>query len=350
MSTENQNTEPAAVNQRNVPLQFDAVMAGVEKYPEEEKEKVLWLYGYFCGCLAQNKSTLCRELGYKPADWEQLRGLFTGRIAASIRDEVFAAIDALKRRLSKQRPLVHTIVADKIIEGLDYARDNSAMVYITGPTGRGKTYTAEWWTQENNHGRTKYLRCPSECGSRALILMIARAFGIASTGSNAEIIANLGKAITPRNVLIIDEAGHLLNKSGKPGGAIEVLRDLHDMYNCAIALIFTDVYLAEIKRGRAADYFEQFLGRLEFPVEIPKQPRRDEVRQVLNSFFGEVSEDVVSYALASCAERDGKLRTLFKDLFRAEDIARESNRKISPRDLKLAITWRKKAGVWPEDK
>ena len=180
--------------------------------------------------------------------------------------------------------------------------------------------------------------------------MIARAFGISAAGNNSEIMTNLGKAITPRNVIIVDEAGHLLNRSGRPGGAIEILRDLHDLYNCGIALIFTDVYLAEIKRGRNAQYFEQFLGRLEFPLEIPEIPRRDEVRQVLQSFFGEVDEETVSYALTATRDRDGKLRTLFKDLFRAEDIARQQGHSITARDLKLAITWRKKAGAWPEDK
>lgn len=342
MSSDTQDT-------RAFPLQYDAVTAGVEKYPDAEKEQVLWLYGYLNGCLNQNKTLLCRELGYKPEDWEQLRMLFTGRIAASIRDDVFEAIAALRRRLAKQRPLVHTIVADRIIEALDYCRDNSVMIYITGPTGRGKTYTSEWWAGENNHGRAKYLRVPSDCGRRAIVVMLARACGVAATGSVAEIEANIRRALTPRNVIIVDEAGHLLSKSGRPGGAIEFFRDLHDMAGCGVALIFTDVYLAEIKKGRSADYFEQFLGRFEFPVEIQKLPRRDEVRQILKSFFSEVDEEFVSYALTQASARDGKLRTLFKDLFRAEKIASEGGRKITPKDLKLAIAWRKSAGAWPED-
>jgi len=342
---------PTPTAQRISPPHFDAVMAGVERCTPEDKDRILWLYGYFNGCLRQNKDLLCRELGYSKDDaWDQLRMIFTGRLAAGLHDEVMAAVDALRRRLAKQRPLVHTIVADMIIDCLNYCRDNSAMVYIAGSTGRGKTYTALWWQQENNHGRTKYIRIPSDCNRRPLLTMIARAFGISAAGSNSEIMTNLGKAITPRNVIIVDEAGHLLNRSGRPGRAIEILRDIHDLYNCGIALIFTDVYLAEIKRGRNAQYFEQFLGRLEFPLEIPEIPRRDEVRQVLRSFFGEVDEETVSYALTATRDRDGKLRTLFKDLFRAEDIARQQGRSITARDLKLAITWRKKAGAWPEDK
>ena len=123
------------------------------------------------------------------------------------------------------------------------------------------------------------------------------------------------------------------------------------MTGCGVALIFTDVYLAEIKRGRNADYFEQFLGRFEFPVEIPDEPRRDEVRQVLAAFYGEqVPEELITYALAAARQRDGKLRTLFKDLFRAEELAKNEKRKITAGDLKLFVKWRQSAGAWPEDK
>ena len=329
-------------------LSFDAYKAGLENYSKAEAEQVEWLWGYFNGPLGKDKAALCKEFGM---EWEQLRPLFSGRIAASIRAETFEAITALRRRLAKSKPLVRTIVTERIIQALDYCRDYSAMVYVTGPTGRGKTYTAEWWAGENNHGRTKYIRVPSDCTRRALVQELCKVAGCATCGSCAEMEGNLRRAIGPRNIIIADEAGHLLSRSGRPGGAIELLRDLHDMTGCGVALIFTDVYLAEIKRGRNADYFEQFLGRLEFPVEIPQKPRRDEVRQVLTTFFADgVSEELVSYALGVATARDGKLRTLFKDLFRAEELAKNDGRKITADDFKLFVKWRKSAGAWPEDR
>ncbi|NMD89385.1 ATP-binding protein [Victivallis vadensis] len=329
-------------------LSFDAYKAGLENYSKAEAEQVEWLWGYFNGPLGKDKAALCKEFGM---EWEQLRPLFSGRVAASIRAETFEAITALRRRLAKSKPLVRTIVTERIIQALDYCRDYSAMVYVTGPTGRGKTYTAEWWAGENNHGRTKYIRVPSDCTRRALVQELCKVAGCATCGTCAEMEGNLRRAIGPRNIIIADEAGHLLSRSGRPGGAIELLRDLHDMTGCGVALIFTDVYLAEIKRGRNADYFEQFLGRLEFPVEIPQKPRRDEVRQVLTAFFADgVSEELVSYALGVATARDGKLRTLFKDLFRAEELAKNDGRKITADDFKLFVKWRKSAGAWPEDR
>ena len=329
-------------------LSFRAFTEGLENYSETEQELVTWLWGYY-NTEGRKSADLCRELG--GYDWEtQVRPTFSGKVPASCRAEIFEAISALKKRVMRRKPLIRTIVAERIIQALDYARDNSAMIYVSGPTGRGKTYTSQWWAAQNNHGRTVYARIPSDCTRRALVNNLCSLRGVSHSMSCAECEANLRATLTPRNVLIIDEAGHLLSKSGKPGGAIELLRDLHDMTGCGVALIFTDVYLKEIKNGRNRDYFEQFLGRLEFPVEIPAIPRRDEVRQALDAYYDDPDEDLVGYALGIARNGDGQLRTLYNDLARAEEYARSKGRKIQASDLKMFTKWRKSSGAWPEDK
>lgn len=332
----------------NSVLSYKAFTEGLNNYTPAEQELVNWLWGYY-NSEGRKAADLCHELGN--LDWEtQVRPVFSGRVPASIRKEIFEAIAALKKRVERRRPLVRTIVAEYIIQALDYARDNSAIVYISGPTGRGKTYTSQWWATQNNHGRTTYLRAPSECTRRALVNLLCSARGVAHSGNCAECEQSLRNTLSPRNVLIIDEAGHLLSRSGRPGGPIELMRDLHDMTGCAIALIFTDVYLAEMRRGRLADYYEQFFGRVEYLVDIPDIPRRDEVRQVLDAFFDDPDEDLVSYALKTARAGDGQLRTLYRDLMRGEEFARSQGRSIDPRDLKRFVKWRTDAGVWPEDK
>ena len=341
------NTETTVIKGGQA-LSFRAFTEGLENYTPEEQDLVTWLWGYY-NTEGRKSADLCRELG--GYDWEaQVRPTFSGKVPANCRKEIFEAIAALKKRIIRRKPLVRTIVAERIIQALDYARDNSAMIYVAGPTGRGKTYTAQWWAAQNNHGRTVYARVPSDCTRRALVNMLCSLRGVSHSCSCADCEANLRATLTPRNLLIIDEAGHLLSKSGKPGGAIELMRDLHDMTGCAVALIFTDVYLKEIKNGRNRDYFEQFLGRLEFPVEIPAIPRRDEVRQALDAYFDDPDEELVSYALGIARGGDGQLRTLYNDLARAEEYARSKCRKIQPGDLKIFAKWRKSSGAWPEDK
>ena len=60
------------------------------------------------------------------------------------RGEAFDAIAAMKSRIAKNKPLVRTVVTQKILDALDYVRDERAMSYVSGTTGRGKTYAAEY--------------------------------------------------------------------------------------------------------------------------------------------------------------------------------------------------------------
>ena len=119
----------------NSVLSYKAFTEGLNNYTPAEQDLVNWLWGYY-NSEGRKAADLCHELGN--LDWEtQVRPTFSGRVPASIRKEIFEAIAALKKRVERRRPLVRTIVAEYIIQALDYARDNSAIVYISGPTGRG---------------------------------------------------------------------------------------------------------------------------------------------------------------------------------------------------------------------
>lgn len=332
------------MSRRSLREQFSDLLAICNN--DEERDILEWLWGYYAGPAERNEERLARELGVAAAS---LQLTLNGTLPASELPDMLDAIANLKRRISRQKPLVHTVVVDRILAALDYCRNNSAMVYISGSTGRGKTYAAQHWARENNHGRTVYIRVPSGCTRRAAVQLLAAARGLAINGATANLEAALYKTLTPRNVIIIDEAGHLLSRSNSVSGAIELFRDIHDIIGCGVAFVFTDVYLAAVKQGAAADYYEQFIGRLEFPVEIPAIPRRDEVREVVRAYFGKADEQVVDYALKLTRQRDGKLRTLYKDLDRAAEFAAQQGRTINYQDLRKAAAWRQSAGAWPED-
>ena len=239
-----------STNDRLGGVSFERFQESLKLFSPEDRERLEWLWGYFCNVLNKSKSALEQESGLSASD---LRCLFDGVALSKIQhDELMSAIDNLIRRVRKSRPLVRTVITERILDALDYCRDNSTMVYISGPTGRGKTYTAEYWAAQNNHGRTKLIRVPSDCTRKTLVTLLAKSCGISSQGSAADRELQLQRYFSPRNVIIIDEAGHLLGKSGRPGGPIELLRDLHDISKCGVALIFTDVYLNEMKRGKNA--------------------------------------------------------------------------------------------------
>ena len=337
----------AGMSRDTINIGLQMFRTGIRRYSEEEQEKLEWLWGYTFDILGNSKTELARAIGY---DYRFVYDVFTGAFDGPL-DTFIAAIENLKSRAAQKMPLVETVVTRRITETLDYARDAAAMVTISGPTGRGKTYTARCWARANNHGRTRYIRVPSGCSRRTLVTLLCQQSGIGVAGVKTSMLeARLFKAFTSRNVIIIDEAGHLVPKAGASSTcAIELLRDLHDIVGCAVVMIFTDVYLSEIKNGKQANYFEQFIGRIMFPLDIPQKVFRSEVEDIIKAFMPEPPARMVEFAYQQACKRDGKLRTLFEDLRRAQEYAARQQRSMRFDDLKLAVDWRKSGGVWPEE-
>ena len=195
------------VNNNTARPRINSFTEGLQSYSIEQREKMQWLWGYYHGPLQDSKSRLCAELGM---DWEKISRAFSGKLAAKDIDDFILSVDNLKNRTCKDKPLVDNIVSRQIIDALNYCRDNSAMIYISGTTGRGKTYTSEYWAMQNNHGRTKFLRIPSDCSRRALVRLMCKVCGVPCRGNTVEMEENLKGHINPTNVIIIDEAGHLI--------------------------------------------------------------------------------------------------------------------------------------------
>ncbi|MEA4862697.1 MAG: ATP-binding protein [Victivallaceae bacterium] len=319
--------------------------AGIRRYSAAEQCQLEWLWGYSHDVLGASRHEIERATGL---EWAFLYSVFIGKSEVDLAP-LMEIIAQLRVQVAQKMPLVDTIVTTRIREALDYARDNSALVTVTGPTGRGKSYTAMHWARLNNHGQTKYLRVPSGATPKSILQLLVDHFGIAKTGcTTQELAQKLMREITPRNVLIFDEAGFLLPSGQTNNCALELVRDIHDQKGCGIALIFTDVYLRDMRNGRRADFFEQFIGRIMFSVEIPDRIFRSEVAEICRSFIPEADDRLVDYAYATAIKRDGKLRVLFEDLRKARAFAESEHRKLTVDDLKAAVVWRKSGGVWPE--
>lgn len=324
---------------------FQVATAG---YEDNDRYLLEWLWGYAFEALHGSKKALCNAMR---TDYKMIYDALTGALDTGRLKEFLQKVEDLKKRAVNPVELVPTVITDRIIEALNYARDYGAMVTVKGSTGRGKTTAITYWSADNNHGRAKYLRIPSGCTRRTLVQELCRKCGIGVNGKKTgDLEWRLFRAFSARNVLIIDEAGHLMPRTGTGTSAIEFIRDLHDKCGCGVALIFTDVYLSEMKHGRLADYFEQFIGRVEFEVEIPERVRKDEVRAVVSHFHPTPPAKMVDLALRLARGRDGRLRTLFRDLERARQWAWNNNRQHpGDEDLRMAANWRKSGGLWPED-
>ena len=137
-----------STNDRLGGVSFERFQESLKLFSPEDRERLEWLWGYYCNVLNKSKAALEQESGLRGGE---LRCLFDGvAMTRDQHDELMNAIDNLIRRVRKSRPLVRTVITQRILDSLDYCRDNSAMVYISGPTGRGKTYTAEYWADKTD--------------------------------------------------------------------------------------------------------------------------------------------------------------------------------------------------------
>ena len=336
-------------NHNTIATTFAEFQAGMQLYAKPaERDLAEWLWGFYVNVLNKSAAALKAESGLSA---EEINALFRTALdgfSEKARADVFRAVAALRSRTTRNIPLVLTAVTRRILDTLDYCRDHQTMTYICGPTGRGKTYTAEFWAEKNNHGRTHLVRCPSSCSRATLVKVIADSFGVSRTGSVADREQLLFRAVNRRHVLIIDEAGHLLNQAGTRS-PIEFLRDLHDITGCGVCMIFTDVYLPEFTQGKNRDYFEQFIGRIEYPLEIPKLVRKDEIRSIVRAFVPEADKEFLDLAMSEARGRKGKLRTLFRDLTTAKGLAESKGQVMNYDHFADAVAFREEKGAWTED-
>jgi DNA transposition AAA+ family ATPase len=323
---------------------------GIAKYPERVREHLQWLWGYNFSQLGNSATELSKRTGIPTL---VLIDIFIGRFEGNWK-WVVEAIEKLRAATAAAMPIVETCVVKNIWKGLSYARTNHTMIRITGQTGRGKTYAAKCWAAMNNHGCSRYIRVTAGCTRTQLLKQIARTFGFTNTHFSGPVLEDAllkGDIISERNVLILDEAGHLMPRGSRSNTQpLELVRDIYDVCGCGVALIFTDVYIQDMENGYWKDFLEQFRGRITYKVDIPVCIFREEVEQIVNSFAPNPSRTLVDLAYKSLSlKKDGNLRRLFENLRRAKLIADQAEREMDAHDLSVVLEHNDTAGIWPKE-
>lgn len=323
---------------------------GIAKYPEGVRERLQWLWGYNFSQLGNSAAELSRRTGIPT---QVLIDIFIGRFEGNWK-YILDAVEKLRAATAAAMPIVETCVVKNIWKGLSYARTNHTMIRITGQTGRGKTYAAKCWAAMNNHGCSRYIRVTAGCTRTQLLKQIARTFGFTNTHFSGPVLEDAllkGDIISERNVLILDEAGHLMPRGSRSNTQpLELVRDIYDVCGCGVALIFTDVYIQDMENGYWKDFLEQFRGRITYKVDIPVCIFREEVEQIVNSFAPNPSRTLVDLAYKSLSlKKDGNLRRLFENLRRAKLIADQAEREMDAHDLSVVLEHNDTAGIWPKE-
>jgi DNA transposition AAA+ family ATPase len=226
-----------------------------------------------------------------------------------------------------------------ITGGLSYAMANNSMTKITGESRQGKTATAKWWRDQNNHGRTVLITAPAYGAARALLKEIAQALGINRNAGLTNMHESILRAFNENRMLIVDEAHRLLPKDrrGEPT-LLEILRDIHDRTGCGLALLTTSRFDEGIKRMEYQ--YEQVLGRIGMPVQLPREFQWADIEPIVEQYVSRVPKDLRD-ELSKIANSPGRLGILCETLKFASRIASKSERSISAEFIRTAIATRR---------
>ena len=208
-----------------------------------------------------------------------------------------------------------TAAAADIEDALAYAQATGDIVLIHGPSGRGKTRTAEHYRAA--HTGVHYLAATRSMTTMAgLLTCVAEAIGEPGEMRSALwaerlVIQNLrGRGA----LLVIDEADHLR------ASLLDELRCIRDISGCGLALIGNDSVRMTVARC------PQILGRVGMRVDLKTLAAAD-VAAIAAGPLGRRPGKAEVKALVAAARGKGGLHTLRRVLTEAWKLAQAEGRK-----------------------
>ena len=248
------------------------------------------------------------------------------------------------RRIADQRGSIHAAewvsntISEIVAAGLDYALANNSIVTIVGESRVGKTVAAKMWRNANNHGTTVYVVAPPYGGAKMFLRRLADAVGVNKNSAIPQVVEAVSRSFNRNRMLIVDEAHRLLPTDRRsPPTSIEILRDIHDITGCALALLSTKRFDDELKKS---DYmYEQILGRIGMPIRLPVKLEPRVILPIVRQYLPSPGETVLK-CLMQIANDRGRLGILVEVLKIAARIARRSSKPVSDDHILKAIKLR----------
>lgn len=249
------------------------------------------------------------------------------------------------KRIALQRATIHknifteNSVSRLIWAGLDYAIANNSITTIIGESRSGKTIAARAWAAANNHGRSVFITAPPVGGIKALMRAIADRIGANKNLSIVQLAEALQRGFNQHRILIVDEAHRLMPSDSRTVNPahLELLRDLHDQTECALALIATARFDTRLRSG--SYQFEQLIGRIGMPIRIPKSLTKADVLPLIRQYVSTPSEALTSQLL-HIANAPGRLGILAETLKVASRIAAKAKQPLDETHIHKAIQLR----------
>lgn len=279
-------------------------------------------------------------MGYSQTTvYRVLKGTYEGdwkKVSSNIRS--YRAIIA-ERLAIKHAAFRETRITKLVTGGLSYAMANNSVTLITGESRQGKTESAKFWRDQNNHGRTAFITAPAYGAARALLKEIARCLGINQNTGLTNMHESILRAFNENRMLIVDEAHRLLPKDARCEPVLlEILRDIHDRTGCGLAMLTTSRFGEGIKKS--AYMYEQVLGRIGMPVQLPREFEWDDIEPIVAQYLTHPPADLRA-ELLKISNAPGRLGILCETLKFASRIASKSHASLKAETIRTAIATRR---------
>jgi DNA transposition AAA+ family ATPase len=247
----------------------------------------------FRWCISDEHPLSVAELAERvQADHTLIRRLFQGKYLhpqtgarLPISEKLLKAMREFLRlegeRMSARRVgFLMTPTARSIFNYCDLARESQTPVFIIGPSHIGKTWALREYTEQNNHGRTIYVRLKAASGLGGMIKAIGAALGISDKANTADMIARIKRGLKSNMLLVLDEVHQLVYTYRKESffACLEVLREIYDETGAGVVICATDLLFKRVADNRGE--LEQFFRRGVHKKILPAQPQRGDVAMI----------------------------------------------------------------------
>lgn len=334
VSASEQGKAASAHARLNIPLNLE----NWRHLPEETQKDLLWFHQHGLDEDMPLKE-LGQAIGYNDSTiWRVLKGEYEGNwknIVESIRSY---------RKLTEHRGTIQQSefaenYSTRLIFGaLDYALANNSITLVVGESGQGKTMSGQAWKRLNNHGRAVMVTAPPYGGPKALLARIAEAVGVNKNLNFMQMQLAIYRSFNRHRILIVDEAHRLLPGDRRTNPVmLEIIRDIKDETGCAVALLATERFSAELRKSEYM--FEQVLGRIGLPVRLPRATKEADIEPIVRQYLARPSRAVMEAAL-QIANKLGRVRMLVEVLKVGSRIAKKAGEKMVEEHFLKAIKLR----------
>lgn len=247
-------------------------------------------------------------------DWSTVTRFCQGKPQGDI-DGVIAAFAQFAARIGPVA-FVRNPFVDDWLRVLNSARRDGKMGVIVARNGRGKSTTLREWNTRHPRANGILFQCPSICTRSDLVELIARAARLKIDGEKRPRWEKyLLSQLTPRQMLIVDEAGYLIRTKAITA-PMRLLQDINDQCGCPIVMAMRPDQWDTLMD-------EQLLGRILHRSIVKCGYKIEEIEPILRSYAKDGISAKLRQAVKILLDREiGGIRALFFDLAEAADFAK----------------------------